>query len=776
MTQKNQPKRRNPWVPRLIGLFWIIFLLGAAAVFGILYGTSLGLFGALPDVKDLENPDINVASEIYSADGKLIDRFEKEKRIPVTYAELPEHLLQALYAREDIRYHEHSGIDGESLLRAAYTMGKDGGGSTITQQLAKQLFTGVRANSKLERVKQKLKEWVVSVQLEKRYTKEEIITMYLNKFDFIYRANGIQTAAQTYYQKDVKDLTVDESAVLISMLKNPVLFNPVDHPEASIHERNVVMNQMMKYGFINNAEYNELKDKPLNLNFKMLDSSIKETYSAYFKYTMKKELEKYFEEYDKKYGVHYDLYRDGLKIYTSIDSRMQKMGEDAIKKHLVGTQQRFFSSQKGRPTAPFYNITKAKADEIFQTGMRRTLRYSAMKAQGLSDEEILAEFEKPRDSVQYFTWDGREYKKNVSWMDSIKYHRHIIQAGLMAMDPKDGTIKAWVGGIDWDFFKFDHVKQAQRQVGSTFKPFVYATAIHQMNYTPCHKVSNDRFKAGKWEPENAGYGYGGYLSLREALAKSVNMVSARLISESGPGAVIQLAKDLGVKSDIPENLTIALGSSDITLYEMVGAYSTFANQGIYIEPEIVLSVEDKNGKIIKDFEPITREVLSEDVAFTMIDLMEGVIEIGTGRGIRSYGITAEVAGKTGTTNEGSDSWFIGLTPNLVTGVWVGNEDRAAHFAGWDSQGAKMALPIWGHFMKSVYDQGAKFGVRQSDTFEKPAGIDERWDCSSLQGFYNFGRVGHMQDSRPDQERTEVPRERSVNEMLASDLDTIDFGN
>ncbi|MDO5656212.1 MAG: transglycosylase domain-containing protein [Flavobacteriaceae bacterium] len=776
MKQNNQTKRKNPWIWRFIAVVWIVLLLAVGSVAGILFGTSQGMFGELPDVQQLENPEINVASEIYSSDGILIDKFEKEKRIPVSFQELPPHLLQALYAREDVRYFTHSGIDGESILRAVYTMGKDGGGSTITQQLAKQLFTGVRANSKIERVKQKLKEWVVAVQLEKKYTKEEILTMYLNKFDFIYRANGIQTAAQTYFQKDVKDLTVDESALLISMLKNPVLFNPVDHPEASTHERNVVLSQMLKYGYINNAEFNEYKDKPLGLNFKMLTSSIKETYSAYFKHTMRKELEKYFEDYAKTYGVHYDLYRDGLKIYTTIDSRMQRMGEQAIKKHLVGIQQRFFATQKGRPTAPFYNITKAKADEIFQTGMRRTLRYSAMKAKGMSEEEILAEFEKPRDSVQYFTWDGLKYHKNVSWMDSIKYHRHIVQAGLMSMDPRDGTIKAWVGGIDWDFFKFDHVKQAKRQVGSTFKPFVYATAIHQMNYTPCHKVSNDRFKAGKWEPQNAGYGYGGFLSLREALAKSVNMVSARLISESGPKAVIQLAEDLGVKSEIPENLTIALGSADLTLYEMVGAYSTFANQGIYIEPELVLSVEDKNGKIIKDFEPVTREVVSEDVAYTMIDLMEGVIEIGTGRGVRSYGITAEVAGKTGTTNEGSDSWFIGLTPNLVTGVWVGNEDRAAHFPGWDSQGAKMALPIWGHFMKSVYDQGSKLGVLQSDKFEKPSGIDERWDCSSLQGFYNFGRIGDMEGNKPTRMQVIQQRERTVNEMLSTDLDTIDFGN
>lgn len=769
---QNKNKKRNPWVWRFIALFWILLLLGVGAIFGIIYGTSIGMLGPLPDVKDLENPEINVASEIYSSDGKLIDKFESEKRIPIKYDDIPEHLIQALYAREDIRYNQHSGIDGESVLRAISSLGKDGGGSTITQQLSKQLFTKKTASSKLERIKQKLKEWVVSVQLEQRYTKEEILTMYLNKFDFVYRANGIQAAARTYFQKDVQDLSVGESAVFVAMLRNPNMFNPYSQPEAAKKERNVVLSQMMKYNFLSAAEYDELKDEPIETNFLMLKTSVKEAYSAYFKYAMQRELQQYFEDYEEEFGVKYDLYRDGLKIYTSIDSRMQRMGEEAIKKHLVGLQKQFFNSQKGRSLAPFYNISQSKAQDIFETGMKRSYKYQELKAKGLTDEEILEEFNKPRESVQYFTWDGIERKENVSWMDSIKYHKHIIQAGLLSMDPKDGTIKAWVGGIDWDFFKYDHVKQAKRQVGSTFKPFVYATAIHQMNYTPCHKISNDRFKAGKWEPQNAGRAYGGYLSLRQGLAQSVNMISARLISESGPKAVIQLAKDLGVESEIPENLTIALGSADLTLYEMVGAYSSFANQGIYIKPEYILSVEDKNGKIIKDFEPLTREVLSEDVAYTMVDLMKGVIEIGTGKGIRNYGITAEVAGKTGTTNEGSDSWFIGLTPNLVTGVWVGNEDRAAHFPGWQSQGAKMALPIWAYYMKDVYDQGSKLGVKQSDKFEKPPGIDERWDCSSLQGFYNFGNIGSMDDNKPKAEQQ--VRQKTINEMLSSDSDTIDF--
>ncbi|MGI9525823.1 MAG: penicillin-binding protein 1A [Weeksellaceae bacterium] len=773
INQKNK-KKGNPWVWRFIILFWIILLGGLATAAGILYGTSQGMLGELPNIEQLENPEINIASEIYSADGKLIDKYEKEKRIPISYDQLPEHLVQALYAREDERYDKHSGIDGQSILRAVSTLGKDGGGSTITQQLAKQLFTKIPANNKIDRVKQKLKEWVVAVQLEKRYTKEEIITMYLNKFDFIYRANGIEAASRTYYQKDVSDLTVPESAVLISMLKNPVYYNPVTHPDRSTHERNVVLSQMLKLGYITGAEFDEYKNQDLGINFKMLNNSVKESYSAYFKYTLRKELQQYFDQYEEKYGVKYDLYRDGLKIYTTIDSRMQRMGEKAIKKHLEGLQARFFQSQKGRATAPFYNISRKEAQNIFNTAVKRTIYYQQLKAKGLNDDQIIEEFEKPRDSVQFFTWEGREWKKNVSLMDSIKYHKHIIQAGLMSMDPRDGTIKAWVGGIDWDYFKYDHVKQAKRQVGSTFKPFVYATAIHQMNYTPCHKVSNERFSVGSWSPRNAGGGYGGYRTLRQGLAHSINMVSARLISESGPEAVIQLAKDLGVKSEIPANLTIALGSADLTLYEMVGAYSTFANKGIYIQPEMVLSVEDKNGKIVKDFEPLTREVLSEDVAYTMIDLMKGVIEQGTGSGIRRYGITGEVAGKTGTTNEGSDSWFIGLTPHLVTGVWVGNEDRAAHFPGWQSQGAKMALPIWSYFMKDVYAQAKEFEVSQSDKFEKPQGIDERWDCNSLQGFHNFGNVGSMDDNRVRVNTNSRNNRPSVNDLLSSENDTISF--
>lgn len=771
MTTKNK-KNKNPWVKRFITFFWLFLIGGILAVAGILFGVSKGMLGPLPDIEDLENPDINVASEIYSSDGVLLDKFEKEQRIPVIYQDIPQHMVKALYAREDIRFEEHSGIDGEAVLRAIIGVGKQGGGSTITQQLAKQLFTKKSSENKFERIKQKLKEWVVATQLERHYTKEEIIAMYLNKFDFVYRANGIEAAAQTYFQKNVKNLDVGESAMLIAMLKNPNIYNPVNHPEKAKKERNVVLSQMLKYGYLDRNEFEKYSKKPLEINFKMLRSSVKESYSAYFKYTMRQELESYFEENAERFGVKYNLYRDGLKIYTSIDSRMQKMAEDAIKLHLKNEQKIFFNTQRGRALAPFYNISSKERENILNSAMKRTEMYKNMEEDGLSFEDIKKEFEKPRDSVQFFTWEGKEYRKNKSWMDSIIYHKHIIEAGLMAMSPKDGTIKAWVGGIDWDYFKYDHVKQSRRQVGSTFKPFVYATAIHQMNYSPCHKVSNERFNSGGWAPKNANGRYGGSLSLRDGLAHSVNVISARLISESGPEAVIQLARDLGVEAPIPKNLSISLGTADISLYEMVGAFSTFANGGIYIKPEFILSIEDKNGKIIKDFEPISREVLSEDVAFTMVDLLEGVVQKGTASGLRKYGITGETAGKTGTTNAGSDSWYIGLTPNLVTGVWVGNEDRAAHFPGAHSQGAKMALPIWAYFMQKVYKDGRDLGISPKDKFIKPEGIEDKWDCSSMQGFYDFGNISKYR-SQPSSGST-LSREKSVNEIISSDNDTISF--
>lgn len=783
MSTQNKPtkpvakKTKKPYsLRRILGIIWGVFALGLVGIFLLFWGTSKGLLGEMPDVADLENPDIYVSSEIYSSDGVLLDRFETEKRIPVTYADLPQHLIDALLAREDIRYREHSGIDARSTMRAITSAGESGGASTITQQLAKQLFTGVRSSSKIQRAFQKLKEWVVAVELEKLYTKDEIIAMYLNKFDFIYNANGIELASKVYFNTTTSKLTLEESAMLVAMLKNPVYYNPVRNPENAKHERNVVINQMVKYNLLSEADAKIAKEKPLGLDQQEINT-ISESYSAYYKQALRREIQTYLDSLGKETGKKYNLYKDGLKIYVTLDSRMQKLAEDAVAKHLTTIQKTFFEEQKNNKRAPFYGISDDKRQRIFEKSMRNTNYYKYLKSKEMSEEEILAEFNRTRDSVKIFTWDGVKYQKNMSLMDSIKYHKHILQAGMMAMDPKDGTIKVWVGGINWDYFKFDHVKQARRQVGSTFKPFVYVTAINQMNYTPCHTVSNDHFSVGNWKPRNANGKYGGSQDLRTALAFSTNVITARLIVQTGVEPVIQLARELGVESPIPKDYTISLGSADLTVYEMVGAMSTFANHGIYIKPELIVRIEDKTGRTLKDFRPETREVVNEYVAYAMIDLMKGVTDRGTGSWVRSkYGITSEVASKTGTTNDQSDGWFIGITPNLVGGVWVGCEDRFAHFQGIArGQGAATALPIWSYFMQSVYKNGKEFGVTVDDKFEKPADIDEKWDCSSLSGFHSYGSMGGTFDYDYSEATDYVDPLQNVNSNSGGE-DSIDFND
>lgn len=750
-SKKTTKKTRIFSVKRMLITIWILFVIGLLSVFLLFWGTSKGLLGEMPQVEDLENPDIYVSSEIYSVDGVLLDRFETEKRIPITYDDLPKYLVDALLAREDVRYRDHSGIDARATLRAITSAGESGGASTITQQLAKQLFTDKSSKNKLQRIIQKIKEWVVAVELEKRYTKDEIIAMYLNKFDFVYNANGIELAAKVYFNTTTKDLDLNQSAMLIAMLKNPVLYNPVRNPQNALHERNVVLNQMVKYNFIDKETAEIAKAEPIKLD-KQEINTINESYSAYYKHALRKEVQAYLDSLSKETGKKYNLYKDGLKIYVTLDSRMQKMAEQAVSKHLSEIQKTFFAEQKNNPNAPFRGISKDQAERIITRAMKNTDQYKRYKERGLSEEEIVAEFNKKRDSVKIFTWEGVKYQKDMSLIDSIRYHKHILQAGMMAMDPKDGNIKAWVGGINWDYFKYDHVKQARRQVGSTFKPFVYVTAINQMNYTPCHTVSNEYFKIGNWAPRNANGKYGGAQDLRTALAYSTNVVTARLIVETGVEPVIQLAREMGVESPIPKDYTISLGSADLTVYEMVGAMSTFANNGIYIKPELILRIEDKTGKVLKDYQPETREVVNEYVAYTMIDLMKGVSDRGTGSWIRSrYGITSEVAGKTGTTNDQSDGWYIGMTPNLVTGVWVGCEDRSSHFAGIrNGQGAATALPIWSYFMQEVYKHGEELGITTKDKFEKPADLDDKWDCTSLTGFNTYGSMGGTFDYDPSE--------------------------
>ncbi len=784
-TKQNNPKKKS--IKKFLLWFWGLFLGGILAIVLLFTLTAFGVLGEMPDVRDLENPDIFIASEIISSDGVILQKFEKEKRIPVEFQDLPQNVIYALMAKEDERFRDHSGVDKKALFRAVVFGGKRGGGSTITQQLAKLLFTqkedeegsfsnrGVSQN-KIKRAFQKIKEIIIAVQLERLYTKDEILTLYLNKFDFLFNANGIATAAKVYFNKDVKDLDLSESATLVAMLENPNANNPKLKPENAIARRDMVLKLMNDQKYITEAEYKSLIGTPIKLNYRPV-REIGEGYSAYFKYALKKEVQAILSDHEKQTGKKYNLYKDGLKIYVTLDSRMQKYAEEAIEKHVKYLQNMFFQEQRGRKYAPFYTYADQKDrplaevyNSLMTSAMKRTGRYKNLKEQGKSEEEILAEFKKPID-LQIFTWKGDRDTLMSPW-DSIRYHKHIVQAGLMAMDPNTGNIKAWVGGINWRHFQYDHVKQARRQVGSTFKPFVYATAIKNLNYTPCTQVSNATYTKGSWTV----FGKGGTPNLKSALAYSLNAVTARLIGETGADGVIQMARDLGVESPIPRNNTIALGSADLTVYEMVGAYSTFANFGNYTKPEMIWRIEDSNGKVIKEYQPVIREVMSEIYAYTMLDLMKGVVDIGTGKRVRAMGITAEIAGKTGTTNKNADGWFIGIAPKLATGVWVGWEDRYAHFASTAvGQGASMALPIWAYFMQKVYAD-KKLEITQQDKFPKPETVGENFSCEDLAsyGAYDGGYSSGAGYYDIQEDVDNVPHEtQSVNSGLRK-KDSVDF--
>ncbi|GAB1345811.1 penicillin-binding protein 1A [Cloacibacterium normanense] len=767
-------KQKNFGYKKWVKFIWLGLggiILGTAFLF---FAVSQGFLGDMPDVKELENPDIYVASEIISSDGVTLGKFEKEKTIPVTYKDLPPHLVYALMAKEDERFREHSGIDLQAFARAVAFRGKRGGGSTISQQLAKLLFTKKPATNSLMRGIQKLKEWSVAVSLEKRYTKEEIITMYFNKMDFNYNSKGIELASRIYFNKSTKDLTLSEAATFVAMLEAPIRNNPIRNPERAKERRNVVLEQMLKTNYIDQATYDKVVAEPIVVDFHPVES-VDEGYSAYYKHYLRKEINSYLEEYEKETGKDVNIYRDGLKIFVTLDSKMQKYAEEAIKEHMTSLQKSFDSEQRRNPNRPFYFLKKKQIDDIMLAAMKRTGRYKQLAAEGVSEDSILMDFKTPTKTT-IFTWEG-EKETEMSPYDSIRYHKQIAQAGLMSMEPATGDIKAWVGGIDWKHFQYDHVKQGKRQVGSTFKPFVYATAIMNLGMTPCSTVSNATYTKGDWVVE----GNGGNLTLRDALAHSKNPVAVRLIESVSPKKVIQLARDLGVTEEMPNEYAIALGSSDITIYEMLGAYSSFANYGNYIKPEMVWRIEDANGRVIKEVKNETKEVMNEMYAYTMIDLMKGVARFGTASGqLRRMGIpdTVEIAGKTGTTQNNSDGWFMGITPNLATGVWVGWEDRATHFwSTGEGQGARMALPIWGIFMKKIWAD-RELGITPDDKFAKPS----NWtgDCADLQGLGGYGDDGGLQTidqiknpkPKDNQPKNNKPKEENLNENL--NKDEVDF--
>jgi len=730
--------------------FWKIFFSGIGLIFLLFLFASWGLFGNLPDETSLENPEKNLATEIIATDGKTLGKFYKENRTPVQYEDLPEHLVNALIATEDVRFYDHSGIDARGTVRAFAFLGTRGGASTISQQLAKLFFTdGGASKNKIERLQQKIKEWVIAIRLERSYTKEEIITMYFNEYGFLNQAIGIESAAHIYFDKPPSELTIIESAILVGMFKNASLYNPVKNPVGVRNRRNVVLSQMEKYDFITE----EVKDslQALALEIKFTPQGHAEGIATYFREYIRAFMHDWIEENPKTDGSKYNIYSDGLKIFTTINYEMQKNAENAIDQHISKLQKEFDKQNIKNKTAPFRDVTDSEIESILNSAMRRSDRWRELKKQDKSDKEIIASFSK-KTKMRIFSWGG-QIDTLMTPLDSIRYHKSFLQASLMSMTPQTGEVKAWVGGIDYKHFKYDMVKKGKRQIGSTFKPFVYATVIDQMHMSPCDTLPNTQYtiEAGKygllepWTPKNSGGKYGGMISLKSALAQSINTVTARLIDRVGPKPVIELIKKMGVDTEnIPEVPSIALGTPDVSLYEMVGAYSAFANEGVYIKPTLVTRIEDKNGTILYQNIPEAKDVISKEAAYVTVSLMEGVTQSGSGSRLRTswavnapvykaavtgypYEFTNPIAGKTGTTQNNSDGWFMGMVPNLVTGVWVGGEDRATHFSSTGyGQGATMALPIWAIYMRDCY-KNEDLGISKGN-FKKPGKLSIETDC------------------------------------------------
>ena len=736
-------KKKTTNFSKYIKWFWGIVLGGFGFLVLLFLFASWGWLGALPTFEELENPETNLATEVISIDGKTIGKYATENRTPIHYNELPINLVNALVATEDERFYEHSGIDFRGTARAVLKPGS-GGASTITQQLAKMLFTGRASSNIFLRIGQKMKEWVVATKLERQYTKQEIIAMYLNKYDFLNQAVGIRSAARIYFGKEPKDLVIEESAMLVGMLKNSSYFNPLRREAKVKQRRNVVLKQINRNGFITEVEKDSLQNLDLNLNYTPESHDV--GLATYFRGHLQKVMRTWVKNHPKPNGEEYDIFRDGLKIFVTIDSRMQQYAEEAVKEHMANLQSHFFKEQKRNKTAPFYDIEKSDIDGILDRAKKNSERYKRLKIAGKSSKYINEVFNK-KTEMKVFSWKG-DIDTIMSPIDSIRYYKYFLRSGLVSIEPQTGHIKAWVGGINNKHFKYEAVEQQKRQVGSTFKPFVYATAINQLRLSPCDEFPNTLYTIPKgkygipedWTPENSNLKYGGMLTLKDGLAGSVNTMSARLIDKVTPENVVRLAKAAGIESEIQANPSIALGAVDLSLLEMVGAYATFANKGLRVNPMILTRIEDKNGTVLEEFTPETKEGLNEESAYVILDLLKGVTQSGSGVRLRStwssggsavtgfpYKFTNEIAGKTGTTQNQSDGWFMGIVPNLATGVWTGGEDRSTHFAGISKgQGATMSLPSWALFMQKCYaDKTLK--ISQAD-FEKPENLSININC------------------------------------------------
>ncbi|KQC30546.1 penicillin-binding protein 1A [Flagellimonas eckloniae] len=757
MAKAKQKKQKGFFT--YIKWFWILF--GSGILFAILIFllAAWGAFGEMPTFEHLENPQTNLATELISSDGETLGKyFLDDNRTWLDYKNLPENLVNALIATEDARYYNHAGIDARGTLRAFAFLGTKGGASTISQQLARQLFVGRKAQD-WRRYLQKVKEWVIATRLERNYTKEEIIAMYFNIYDFGNNADGIRSAARVYFGKEPMELRTEEAAMLVGMFKNSSFYNPRPHrnPVGTRNRRNVVLSQMAKYEYISEKQKDSLQALELNLNYS--PELHNEGLATYFRMYMQRWLNGWAKDNPKPDGEKYNIYLDGLKVYTTVDSRMQKNAEEAVREHMKNLQAEFFhqNTPKRNPTAPFLDLTKGAIDTIMRRAMKQSEMWRNLSRMGKSEKEIEEIFHQKK-GMTVFDWNSDSFDKDtiMTPMDSIRYYKTFLRTAMMSMEPQTGHVKAWVGGVDYKHFQYDQVFQGTRQAGSTFKPFVYAAAIDQLRYSPCDSLPDNQYcieplKHGNmeaWCPKNSDGKYSGKnLTLKNALANSVNTVTAQLIDKVGPGSVVNIAKNMGITREILEVPAIALGVPEVNVYEMVGAFGTYANQGVYVKPVMVTRIEDKNGTVLYEYVPETKDVLSKDVAYAMVNLMEGVTQGGSGTRLRHtfaknqsvykdiitgypYELTNPIAGKTGTTQNQSDGWFMGMVPNLVTGVWVGGENRAVHFKSiLYGQGASMALPIWGLYMKKNYEN-EELGVSK-DAFEEPEDLSINVDCTKI---------------------------------------------
>jgi len=732
----------------VIGFVWKCLFLGCAFVLGYLLSVENNLFylfGSSPSLDKLENPRNDLASELYTSDGKLIGKYFRENRSPVSYDSLSPMLIKALIATEDVRFYEHSGIDPAAIASAVYGSlhGDARGASTITQQLAKNLYKTRTDDSKgvlghipvANLVISKTKEWLTAIKIEQRYTKEEILSMYLNTVDFGSNSFGIKVASKTFFGTSPDSLKTEQAAVLVGLLKAPTYYSPRFNPENATRRRNTVLAQLAKYSYLTPAQSDSLSKLPL-----VLDYSVENHYDGPATY-FRGAVADYLKEWTKQNG--YDLYRDGLKIYTTIDSRMQAHAEEAMAQHMRSLQRRFDNHWKGKN--PWVDEKDREIPGFIEETIKRTDYYHRLKKRyGNDTEAINKELHTPHD-MMVFTWDNDSLEKKVkmSPLDSLAYYKHFLHGGMMTMDPFSGHVKAWVGGINFKYFKYDHVKQARRQPGSTFKPFVYVAAIDN-GYSPCDKIVDQRITINyvengekkSWSPTNADWQYtGAPMTLRRAMGKSVNSVTAQLTERVGWETVVKYAHRLGITSPLQKVPSIGLGPSDVSIFDMVGAYSTFPNQGFYTKPMFITRIEDRNGNLIHQFVPRQKKVLSEETAFLMMHMLKGGMEEpgGTSQALWEYDLWKgnEIGGKTGTTSNHSDGWFMGVTKDLVTGVWVGGEDRSIHFRTSQlGEGSKTALPVFGLYMEKVYqDKGLGYTMGR---FPKPTvKISKKYNCTTV---------------------------------------------